>query len=69
MALERKIDENALLIFKDSNGAERPECVMLDPGASGFLSGYGPFRRYLDYLTTLDFPIEVIKMSKGRRRF
>eukprot|EP00913_Durusdinium_trenchii_P011859 g11138.t1 len=69
MALERKIDESALLIFQDSNGAERPECVMLDPGASAFLSGYGPFRRYLDHLTTLDFPIEVIKMSKGRRRF
>ena len=69
MALERKIDESALLIFQDSNGAERPECVMLDPGASAFLSGYGPFRRYLDHLITLDFPIEVIKMSKGRRRF
>ena len=69
MALERKIDESALLIFQDSNGAERPECVMRDPRASTFLSGYGPFRSYLDHLSTLDFPIEVIKMSKGRRRF
>ena len=38
MALERKIDESALLIFQDSNGAERPECVMLDPGASALNS-------------------------------
>ena len=69
MALERKIDKSALLIFQDSNGAERPECVLLDPGASAFLPGYGHFRKYLDHLSTLDFPIEAMKMSKGRRRF
>ena len=62
-------EESALLIFQDATGAERPECVMLDPGASAFLSGYGPFRRFLDHLRSLDFPIDKIKMSKGRRRF
>ena len=69
MAMTPAAEESALLIFQDATGAERPECVMLDPGASAFLSGYGPFRRFLDHLRSLDFPIEKIKMSKGRRRF
>ena len=69
MAMTSTVDESALLIFQDSTGAERPECVMLDPGASAFLSGYGPFRRFLDHLRSLDFPVETIKMSRGRRRF
>ena len=41
MAMTTPLDERALLIFQDSGGAERPDCVMLDPGASAFLSGYG----------------------------
>ena len=71
MALQTtfKPDESAMLIFQDSNGSERPDCVMLDPGASAFLSGYGPFKRYLDHLKSIDFPVESIRMSKGRRRF
>ena len=69
MAMSTPLDERALLIFQDSGGAERPDCVMLDPGASAFLSGYGPFRRYLDHLRALEFPVDTIKMSKGRRRF
>ena len=60
------LDERALLIFQDSGGAERPDCVMLDPGASAFLSG---FRRFLDHLRALEFPVDTIKMSKGWRRF
>ena len=69
MAMTPQAEESALLIFQDATGAERPECVMLDSGASAFLSGYGPFRRFLDHLRSLDFPIDKIKMSKGRRRF
>ena len=43
---------------------------MLDPGASAFLAGYGPFRRFLQQLTDdCHFPIEKIKMTRGRRRF
>ena len=66
VAMTSTVEESALLIFQDSTGAERPECVMLDPGASAFLSGYGPFRRFLDHLRSLDFPVETIKMSRGR---
>ena len=71
MALQTtfQAEEMAMLLFQDQRGNERPDCVMLDPGASAFLSGYGPFKRYLDHLKTFDFPIESIKMSKGRRRF
>ena len=69
MAMTTPLDERALLIFQDSGGAERPDCVMLDPGASAFLSGYGPFRGFLDHLRALEFPVDTIKMSKGRRRF
>ena len=60
--------EAAFLIFQDSGGQERPDCVMLDPGASAFLSGYGPFRRLIDHYKDINFPVEVIKMTKVRRR-
>eukprot|EP00913_Durusdinium_trenchii_P021518 g20220.t1 len=54
----------------DKNGTQRPDCVMLDPGASAFLSGYGPFRRYLEHLKyDCNFPIEKIAMTQGKRRF
>ena len=62
--------EDAMLIFQDHTGAERPECVMLDPGASAFLAGYGPFRRYLQHLRQdCGFPIENIELTKGKRCF
>ena len=62
--------EDAMIIFQDSTGAERPECVMLDPGASAFFSGYSPFRRYLQYLRQdCGFPLDEIMMTQGRRRF
>ena len=61
--------ETALLIFQDSEGRERPDCVMLDPGASAFLSGYGPFSRLLTHYKDIGYPVDCIKMTKGRRRF
>ena len=63
MAFAAQPEELALLTFQDANGLERPDCAMLDPGASAFLSGYGPFREDLGY------PTDLIKMTKGRRRF
>ena len=42
---------------------------MLDPGASAFLSGYGPFRKLLEHYEDLGYPTDLIKMTKGRRRF
>ena len=44
--------EKALVLFQDEHGEERPDATMLDPGASAFLSGYGPFKRYLDHLSS-----------------
>ena len=35
--------ETGLVIFQDASGHERPDSAMLDPGASAYLSGYGPF--------------------------
>ena len=65
-------EEQGMIIFEDHNGHQRPDCVMLDPGASAFkvLAGYGPFRRFLQHLKEdCHFPIEKIKMTRGRRRF
>ena len=69
----RPVDDEAseltMLTFQDSSGNERPDCVMLDPGASAFLSGYQPFRRYLQHQQECGFPVEKICMTQGRRRF
>ena len=63
-------DEHGMIIFEDHNGHQRPDCVMLDPEASAFLAGYGPFRRFLQHLKDdCHFPVETIKMTRGRRRF
>ena len=32
-------EEEGMIIFEDHNGHQRPDCVMLDPGASAFLAG------------------------------
>ena len=42
--------ETGLVIFQDASGHERPDSAMLDPGASAYLSGYGPFKRYVEHL-------------------
>ena len=62
--------EAALLLFEDQAGNERPDCTMIDPGASAFLTGYAAFRRYLVHLEQdCGFPIDSIAMTKGKRRF
>ena len=47
--------------FLDDRGHERPDCSMLDPGASAFLSGYGPFKRYVEKLREMDFDITQLE--------
>ena len=69
MAFAVQPEELALLTFQDAYGLERPDCAMLDPGASAFLSGYGPFRKLLEHYEDLGYPTDLIKMTKGRRRF
>ena len=68
-AFDDEASEITMLTFQDSSGNERPDCLMLDPGASAFLSGYQPFRRYLQHLQECGFPVEKICMTQGRRRF
>ena len=61
--------EDAHVTFLDQHGHERHDVTMLDPGASAFLCGYGPFRRYLDYLKACNFPVETIEFNRCCRKF
>ena len=61
--------ENGMVMFEDQNGAQRAERAMMDPGASSFLMGYGPFCRYLDHLKKLNFPVHEITLKKANRNF
>ena len=61
--------ETGMVIFQDVNGHERVDCTMLDPGASAFLCGYGPLRRYLGHLEQLGYPLEKIEFVKCCRTF
>eukprot|EP00435_Cladocopium_sp_Y103_P060878 s209_g22.t1 len=53
----------------DERGRERPDCAMLDPGASAFLSGYGPFKRYIDKLVELGYDIKQLEFQRCSRTF
>ena len=59
--------EAALVQFM--HGAEHPEATMLDPGASAFLSGSGPFKRYVEHLTDLGYPVNTIRFARCERLF
>ena len=61
--------ESALVQFQDIHGAEHPEATMLDPGASAFLSGYGPFKRYVEHLSDLGYPVNTIRFARCERLF
>ena len=61
--------EAGMVTFQDQFGQERWDCVMLDPGASAFLMGYGPFRRYVHMLEECGFPKEHLKFVKCDRKF
>ena len=63
------LTEGAHVTFVDAGGHERPDVTMLDPGASAFLSGFGPFFRYLDFLKAHQFPIHDIEFNKCCRKF
>ena len=68
MAFAVQSEEFVLLTFQDAYGMERPDCTILDPGVSAFLSGYGPFSKLLEHYEELGYPTDFIKMTKGRRR-
>ena len=58
-----------MVTFQDQFGRERWDCVMLYPGASAFLMGYGPFSRYVTMLEERGFPKEHLKFLKCDRKF
>ena len=61
--------ESAHVTFMDSCGHERHDVTMLDPGASAFLSGFGPARRYVNYLASLGYPVQQIQFHRCRHKF
>ena len=63
------ISENAHVTFQDQSGAERPDVTMLDPGASAYLSSYGPVRRCLHFLRQQGYPVDDVKFDLCRRKF
>eukprot|EP00435_Cladocopium_sp_Y103_P029927 s3688_g7.t1 len=63
------IPESGMVIFEDHHGAARPDCAIMDPGASSILMGYGPFCRYVEYFRKLNFPVDKIIFKKAQRTF
>ena len=59
----------AHVLFQDERGHDRPDAVMLDPGASAFLSGYGPFKRFVEHLASVGYPVQELEMTRCNRRF
>ena len=60
--------ETGHIIFQDSNGHERNDAAMLDPGASAILCGYGPFKRYPEHLRSIGFPLERLEFARCYRK-
>ena len=50
-------DETSLVMLEDAAGHERPDCAMLDPGASSFLMGSKPLARYVNHIQQLGYDI------------
>ena len=61
--------EDAHVTFMDFKGHERYDVAMLGPGASAFLSGFGPARRYLQFLESQGDPIQDVQFHRCRHKF
>ena len=61
--------EHGLVLFEDRQGVPRVDCAMLDPGASAYLMGTGPLKRYLEHLKGLGYDIDSVQMTKTHRVF
>ena len=68
-ATESMALEEAHVTFQDCAGHERHDVAMLDPGASAFLCGFGPARRYIHHLKGIGFPTEQIIFHRCRHKF
>ena len=69
MAATQLPDEHGYILFEDQLGRPRVDCTMMDPGASAFLMGAGPFHRYVEHFKQLGFAVETIKMRRTCRTF
>ncbi|CAL1169911.1 unnamed protein product [Cladocopium goreaui] len=69
MAATQLPDEHGHVLFEDQLGRPRVDCTMMDPGASAFLMGTGPFHRYVEHLKQLGFAVETIEMRRTCRTF
>ena len=56
-------------LFEDQAGRPHVDCTMVDPGASAFLMGTGPFHRYVEHLKQLGFAVDIIEMRRTCRTF
>ena len=61
--------ESGHVVFQDQHGRERWDCVMMDPGASAFLSGYGPFKRYMLMMQDKGYDLKELKFVQCDRKF
>ena len=62
-------DETTLVMLEDAAGHERPDCAMIDPGASSFLMGSGPLIRYIQHLKQLGYDTSQLKLQRCQRTF
>ena len=64
-------DETSLVMLEDAAGhePERPDCAMLDPGASSFLMGSKPLARYVNHIQQLSYDISQLQLHRCQRTF
>ena len=62
-------DETTMVMLEDAAGHERPDCAMIDPGASSFLMGSGPLIRYMHHLKQLGYDSSQLKLQRCQRTF
>eukprot|EP00913_Durusdinium_trenchii_P003467 g3210.t1 len=62
-------DETSLVMLEDAAGHERPDCAMLDPGASSFLMGSKPLVRYVNHLQQLGYDLTQLQLHRCQRTF
>ena len=53
----------------DQFGSERPDAVMLDPGASSCLAGYQTFLACVSHLEFIGYHIDQIQFSRCAKDF
>ena len=63
------MNEAGHVIFEDQQGRQRVDATMIDPGASAYLMGTGPFHRYVEHLKGLQYDTNSIQLTRIQRVF